>query len=221
MRFQKRFVRIWIVLLSMCLTACGADKALTLVASYPKSSSGGSALSAAAGGPVVVETVYLTLEMDNPEGAADSAARLVHGYGGYEADQYAWDSDDGRTVSQELFVPLGQAENLRLRLLQMGRTVRDSVVRDSTYGYLPGDGWAQFSIQYLPLRHTVEWDHSFDDWDHAYREDFLSKICAFFQQAAAVGLQWLAAFLLAAAVVIPCAWMGIGAVASIRWLFRR
>jgi hypothetical protein len=214
MRIQKRWVVGWIVLLGAFVASCGKAQAPMLVASYPLSSSEGNSSRGIMDGPLVIETVYLTLEVNDPDGAAETAARLADGYGGYEADRYAWDGEDGRTVAQEVFVPIDQSDNLHTRLLQMGRKNRESVVRQSDAWYGPGYGWAQFSIQYLPSRHAAEWDHSFE-------EDLLSSICRFFVEAATVLKQLLASLLLAAAVVISCVMMIVGAVTTIRWLVRR
>jgi len=221
MRSKNRWRIGWIMLLGVFITSCAKAQVPTLVASYPMPSPGGNSSEGIKDGPVVVETVYLTLEVSDPDGAAEKTARLAYGYGGYEADRYAWDAEEGRTVSQEIFVPLDQSDNLHARLLQMGWKNRESVVRHSNSWYGPGQDWAQFSIQFLPARRTVDWGDSFDDWRQSHGEDFLSSVCRFFVEAATVLKQFIASLLLAAAVVIPCVMMIVGVVTTIRWLFRR
>jgi hypothetical protein len=214
MKIQKRWMIGWIVLLGTFFTACGSAQAPTLVASYPKLSTGEDFSSAAIEGPVVLETVYLALEVNDPEGAAEKAAWMAYGYGGCETSRYAWYADGGLAVSQEILVPLDQSENLRARLLQMGWKTDESVVRHSDSWFGPGDGRAQFSIQYLPARYEIEWDHS-------HVEDFLSSVCRFFMETAVVFKQFMASLLLAAAVVIPIFLMIVGAFTTVRWLFKR
>ena len=118
----------WFVLLGVFLAACANAEAPTLVASFPLRSSTDNSSRGVAGNPVVVETIFLTLEVDSPDRAADQAERLAVGYGGYETNRYAWNSDGGRTVSQEIFVPLDRADSLHMHLLQMGRKIQESVV---------------------------------------------------------------------------------------------
>jgi hypothetical protein len=220
MKLFNRGSMLWIILLSMGAAACGAEKAAVLVASYPRASAGGRTFSVAADGPVVVETIFLTLEVNDPESAAESAAHLADGYGGYEGNRYAWDSGYGRTLSQEIFVPLDQAESLRMRLRQMGRTIEESIVRDSAAGYHPGESWAQFSTQYRIRPETADWN----DWEtgqtqHPERTDYFKHFCGFVEDAAAFLLQMGGGFLLAACFVIPLCLMIAGAIALIRRLF--
>jgi hypothetical protein len=222
MRIKKRWrIGWWVLLLEVLVTSCARAQAPTLVASYPLSSSGGNSARAAMGGPVVVETVALAFEVGDPEGAADTAARLANGCGGYEADRYAWNSDGGRVVSQEIFVPIDRSNDLHARLLQMGWKNRESDIRRSNSWSGPGEGWAQYSIQFLPAWQKVEWNGSTDDWGHSHMEKFLGSICRFFGEAAAVIKQLMASLLLAAAVVIPCVLMIVGIATTIRWLFNR
>jgi hypothetical protein len=202
------------VVLGAVATACGAAPTPLVVASYPKVPSGGNSSVAFADGPGIVETVYLVLEVDNPDGAAENAAQLAYGYGGYETDRYAWFADGGRAVSQEIFVPIDQAVALHARLLKMGRKNQDSGVRAPETMYGSGYDWAQFSIQYLPYRRTIEWHSS-------PGELFFQATCGFAARAAAVLVQVVASVLLAIAVVAPCGLIVVGAVTSIRWLLRK
>ena len=221
MKVHKYCLAGWIVLVGAFIAACGSAQAPTLVASYPKPTSGSHSSAAIADGPVVVETVYLALEVQDPDNAAGQTARLANGYGGYEADRYGWESGDGRTVYQEIFIPLEQAENFRLRLLQMGWKNRESVVRHSSVWHGAGEGWAQFSIQFLPARQTIDGGDSYDPREHSHVKDFLSSVCRFFVEAAVVRKRLIASLLLAAAVAIPCVMMIVGIIATIRWIFRR
>ena len=221
MKSNQRRVLGGILLLGAFLAACAQAQAPTLVASYPLTSSVGDSSRSSTGNPVVVETVYLSLEVKSPDGAADQAQRLAVGYGGYETQRYGWNSDGVRNISQEILIPLDRAESLRSRLLEMGRKTREETVRTSKPWYGPGDAWAQFSIQYLEARSSSDWDRTRPDWDYSFKEDILNPVCAFLQALASIAAQWAAAFLIAAAVVIPCLWMLLGAVTSIRWLFRR
>ncbi|MBN2085220.1 MAG: hypothetical protein JW748_08325 [Anaerolineales bacterium] len=214
MRVQQRWMIGWIVLAGAFTVSCAKAQAPTRVASYPLPSSGGISSGGIADGLIVVETVYLTLEVGDPDGAAEKAAGLAYGYGGYEADRYAWQVMDGRTVSQEIFVPIDRSDDLHTRLLQMGRKDRDSLVRHSSGWYGPGEGWAQFSIQYRTGPPEIEWDPS-------GMEDFLNSVWRFFEGAAAFLMKIVAALLLAAAVVIPCLMMIVGIVTTVRWLLRR
>ncbi len=220
MRNKKSWVVGWIMLLGALVSSCAKAQVPTLVASYPKPSGGNSSWEKK-DGPVVVETVDLMLEVSDPDGAAEKTARLAYGYGGYEADRYGWDAEDGRNVSQEIYVPLDQSDNLHTRLLQMGWKNRESVVRHSNSWYGPGQGWAQFSIRFLPARQTVDWGDSFDDWGHSHGENFLIPVRRFFVEAATVIKQLIASLLLAAAVVIPSTLMIVGMVTTARWFFRR
>jgi hypothetical protein len=209
----------WLVLLGGIAAACGAapmpQAAQTpqLVAAFPRSTAGGGSSVAAADGPVVRETIYLVLEASDPDEAAEKAARMAYGSGGYETNRYAWYADGGRTVSQELFVPLDQSGSLHARLLQLGWRKTESVVRHPEDSYSPGFGWAQFAIQFLPARPTIA-------WDGLPHRPFLQAICGF-AVAAAVLAKLAAAFVLAVVVVVPCGLMIVGAVTSVRWLIRR
>lgn len=214
MKIQIRWAMGSMVLLGAFVAGCGTGPTPQLVASYPLWPSGGIPFLSVGDGPVVMEIVYLTLEVKDPDEAAEKAARLANGCGGHENNRYAWYSEDGRAVSQEIFVPIDQAENLRVRLLQLGWKDRESIVRHSEDKYGPGYGWAQFSIQYLPLRHAIEWDDRMEG-------RFFQAICSFVIGAAAVIGQIAASLLLAIVVVTPCGLMIVGAFTTMRWLLRK
>jgi hypothetical protein len=212
MKNQKRWMIGWIVLLGAFAASCAKAQAPTLVASYPKDTSGGNPPRAYTGGPVVVETVSLTLAVDDPDGAAEEAARWAYEYGGYESGRYAWQAEEGRIISQEIFVPLDRSEALHARLLQMGRKENESVARQSEGGYRP-ESWAQFSIQYQARPDA--------GWGHRHGGDFLRWVCGFFGGAAAFLSQLAVSLLLAAAIVIPGVFFIVGVITTVRWLFRR
>jgi hypothetical protein len=214
MRFQKRWVIGWMVLLGGMLAACGAAPTPRRVASYPKLPSGGNSSLAVADGPIVIETVFLAFEVNDPDEAAEKAAHLAYEYGGYENNRYGWYTDGGRAVSQEIFTPLDQADILRDRLLQMGRKNQESVARNPDGGYGYGSAWAQFSIEYLPLRPAIE-------WNNPPAGEFLRAICGFADEAATALGQVAFSFLLVALVLTPCGLMVVGAITLIRWLFRK
>ena len=213
MKIQKHWMIGWIVLLGAFAASCAKAQAPTLVASYPIASSGGNSPRTFMDGPVVVETVYLTLEVSDPDGAAEETAHLAYEYGGYEGDRDAWYADGGRIVSQNIFMPLDRSDAFYARLWQMGWKEKESVTRHTDAGYGHPESWAQFSIQYR-IRHET-------DWDHPHGEDFLRWMCGFFEGAAAFLAQLAASLLLAAAIVIPGVMLIVGIVTTIRWLFRR
>ncbi len=214
MKHQIRWAMGSIVLLGAFVAACGAAPTPKQVASFPNLPSGENSSLAVTDRPVVLETVYLVMEVNDPDEAAEKAARLAYGYGGYENNRYAWIADDGRAVSQEIFVPLDQAENFRARLLQLGWKTDESIIRHPEDMYGTGYGWAQFSIQFLPFRHAIEWNNPLED-------RFLQAICGFIVGAAVVLVRAAASLLLAAIVVIPIVLMVVGAFTSVRWLFRK
>ncbi|MBN1438167.1 MAG: hypothetical protein JW929_02050 [Anaerolineales bacterium] len=203
-----------LLLAAAAAATCGAVKTYGAAGSDPKLvSSGGSVPYGTADGPVVVEAVYLTLEAGDPDAAAAEAARLARMYGGYEADRISWPAEGGKAVAQEIFVPLGRSDDFLARLLNMGCGIRESGTSRS-FGYSgPGEGWAEFSIQYLPRRYPYAWDPGIErNLERAFFE-FAAKAAAFFVQAAA-------SLLVACMVVIPCAMMAVGFVTTIRWLMR-
>ncbi len=211
MKNRRRWMIGWIVLLGVFAASCAKAQAPTLVASYPKDSSGGNPPRAFVDGPVVVETVNLTLAVDDPDGAAEQAARWAYEYGGYESGRYAGQAE-GRIVSQEIFVPLDRSDSLHARLLQMGWKENESVARQSDGGYRP-ESWAQFSIRYQARPDA--------GWGHWHGEDFLRRVCGFFEGAAAFLSQLAVSLLLAAAIVIPGVFVIVGGITTVRWLFRR
>jgi hypothetical protein len=214
MGMTKALISGGLLLLAASVAACGAAPTPQLVASSPKLvSSGGTASSGVANGPVVVEAVYLTLEVSDPEGAAGEAARLACGYGGYENDRFAWQTDGGRAVAQEILVPLERSNDFLARLLQLGRKTQESSVRHPYGFYGPGNGWTEFSIQYMPREYLLEGGHSFARDIERAIWSFAAKAAAFFVQAAA-------SLMIAGAIVIPSAMMAVGVVTTIRWLFR-
>jgi hypothetical protein len=205
-----------VALASACGSAPSPQTAQTpqLVAAYPKPPSALSAAQSDPDGPVVWECVYLTLQVDDPEGAADAAARSANRYGGYENNRYAWWSDAGRTVAQELYVPLYQAEKLRAELISMGGLANQSVVRHPWDAYPPGESWTQFSVQYIPLCEPVVYDDPHVEW-------IGRALCTLAARAIIRMGRLAAALLLAAAVVVPCVLMAVGAVTTIRWILRK
>jgi len=214
MRFQNRWLVDGLVLLGAFTVACGAAPTPQRVASYPRSPSWGNVPSAVSDGLLVVETVYLTLEVNDPTEAAETAARWAVGYGGYENNRYTWQADGGRAVSQEIFISVDQSENLFQRLVQTGWKKQASIVRHPENPYSSGYGWAEFSIQYLPYGPAA-------DWRNPLMEQIREAICRFAVGAAAFLMQAAASLLVAIALVIPCVLMVVGAVTLIRWLFRR
>jgi hypothetical protein len=214
----------WWVLLGALTAACGAAPAPQvaqvaqtpqMVASFPVVSSAGNSTAADPDGPVVVETVYLELEVYDPDDAAREAARLAGGYGGYETDRYGWYADGGRAVSQEILVPFDQADAFRSRLLQLGWARSESAVRHPEGDDSPWHCWTQFSIRYVSAERPVV------VWRDSPFHLFALAVCGFVVQVAAFLAELAAALLLAALVVIPCVWMAVGAVTTIRWLGKK
>jgi hypothetical protein len=210
----------WLIVLGVLGSACGAApesraaQTPQLVAAYPRAAAGEGSAQADPDGPVVWESVYLTLEVDDPEGAAGEAARAARGYGGYEAARYGWPAEGGRAVSQEIFVPAVRAEDFRRRLLQLGWKNEESVARRSDAGYGFEYGWTEFSIRYLPAERIYV-------GKPAFSEEILRAFCGWALQAALVLLHTAASILLAAAVAVPFLLMIVGAVTTVRWLLRK
>jgi hypothetical protein len=210
----------WMGICAALAAACGSaplpQSAQTprLVAAYPQPPSALSAAQSDPDGPVVRECVYLILQVDYPEGAADAAARSANRYGGYENNRYAWWSDGGRTVVQELYVPICQAEKLRAELISMGGLTSQSVVRHPWDAYPPGESWTQFSVQYIPFHEPVVYDDP--QW-----ELFGRALCALAARAIIQMGRLAAGLLLAAAVALPCFLMAVGAVTTVRWILRK
>jgi hypothetical protein len=200
---------LWIgelALLAAWTAACGAAPTPQQVAAYPRIPSGGNS----ADGPWVGETVYLTLAVDNPAAAADQAAGLAYGSGGYENNRYAWEADGGRAVSQIIFVPVERAEEFRLRLSGLGWKKSESQVGGAGDPYIAGAEWTEFSIQYFPRRPEPHWNGpSFEQLQHG--------ICGILGEAATFFSQAAASLLLIISVVLPCGLMIIGAAAVVRW----
>jgi hypothetical protein len=105
-------------------------------------------------------------------------------------------------------------EDFRLRLLQMGWKDQESVVRNPNDAYGDGYGWAEFSIQYLPYRYDAGRNNTF-------KLQMGQAVCALLAGAASFLLRAAASLFVAIAVVIPCVWMVVGAVTTIRWLLRK
>lgn len=210
----------WLGICAALAAACGSapspQTAQTpqLVAAYPKPPSALPAAQSDPDGPVVWECVYLTLQVSDPEGAADAAARSANRYGGYENNRYAWWSNAGRTVAQELYVPLYQAEKLRAELISMGGLANQSIVRHPGDAYPPGESWTQFSVQYIPLREPVVYDDPQAEW-------IGRALCTLAARAIIQMGRLAAALLIAAAVVIPCVLMAVGAVTTVRWILQK
>jgi hypothetical protein len=213
MKIRRCWMIGWIVLLGAFAASCAQAQAPTLVASYPKDSSGGNPPRVFVDGPVVVETVSLTLAVSDPDGAAEETARWAYEYGGYESGRYAWQAGDGRIVSQEIFLPLNRSDAFHERLLQMGWKENESITRHTDAGYGHLESWAQFSIQYRTRPEA--------GWNHPHGEDFLRWVCGYFEGAAVFLSQLAVSLLLAAAIVIPGVFIIVGGITTIRWLFRR
>jgi hypothetical protein len=110
-------------------------------------------------------------------------------------------------------VPLERSDDFLARLLQLGRKTRESSTRRIENSYGPGNGWTEFSIQYIPRQYSIEWDHPFIRDCERTAWSYAIGAAAFIVKAAA-------SLLLALAVVFPCVMMAVGVVTTISWLFR-
>ena len=221
MKHPMRWTTGWYAVIAVLAAACGAAPAPMaaatpqMVAAFPAGPSGNLSPAGDPDGPAVAETVYLELEVSDPDGAAAEAARLARMYGGYETDRYGWFADGGRVVSQEILVPSGEADTFRSRLVQLGWKRSESVTRRPEGYDDPWYRWTQFSIRFVSEQRPVDgWHGSPFDW-------IALAVCGFLLEAAAVLARLIGALLLAAAVVIPCIWMIVGAVTTVRWLSKK
>jgi len=121
---KRWFLRLW-ALLAVGLTACSGATP-QLIGSYPLYGTPGPSVP-----PARIYNTNLDIEVSDVDYAAQQAARLAVGVGGYLVSSQSWYQNDRLHTALILAVPASQFDGLRRSLIGLGRLLGEQVTSQS------------------------------------------------------------------------------------------
>jgi len=118
----KRFVAGLWVLAGLVLAGCSGSATPQLISSYPRAGSG-----APVAAPARVYNTSLDIEVTDVDAAAQQAARLAAGDGGYLVASQSWYQGDQQFTALTLSVPADEFDSLRRSLIDLGRLLDEQL----------------------------------------------------------------------------------------------